>query len=445
MGSHVTDSVLNGARFASAEMVSIFSDENRISKWLDIEAAMAQTQAELGLIPKAAADEISDKANIDLFDLKDLGEGIKAVGHNMVPFVRMFAGICDGDAGQYVHYGATTQDVVDTALMLQSKDALDLVRRDLAAIRTALAEKAKAFKTTPMAGRTHGQQALPISFGYKLATWVDEIDRHFDRLDEGAPRILVGNLTGAVGTMASFDGKGIEVQQGTMERLGLGVPRICWHSSRDRVVELAFLIFQVSATLSKIANEVINLSKTEFGEVAEPFRKGKVGSSTMPHKRNPSTCELVTALGYLVRGGIVPLTDALFQEHERDSRCWRIEWAALPEMFMYAGAILQQMRVVAEGLVVNEDRMRENLDMTGGLILSERVMFTLGEKIGKQNAHALVYDIAMKAHELGVPFSELLSNNEVVTQNMDASLIADLLDPGSYLGETSQVVEGVVG
>lgn len=443
MGSHVIDSILNGPRFTSPEMVAIFSDEARIQKWLDIEAALAQTQAELGMIPKQAAEEITSKAKVELFDLKKLGEAIALVSHNTVPFLRIYEELCEGDAGQFVHYGATTQDIVDTAHILQVKEAWQIIVRDLKAIRVSLAKQAQTHKTTPMAGRSHAQQALPISFGYKVAAWLDEVDRHLERMAEAEKRVLVGNMTGAVGTMASFGGKGFEVQEGTMRRLGLGTPRICWHASRDRFVEIAYILVQVAGTFGKIANEICNLSHTECGEVTEPFKKGKVGSSTMPHKRNPSTSELVCALAYLVRGNIVPMTDALFQEHERDSRCWRIEWAALPEMCIYSGAILRMMKVVIEGMVVNQDKMLDNLNLTGGLILSERIMLALGEKIGKQNAHEHIYEIAMRAQEDKIPFAEMLKADEIVSANLGEAAINELLDPSTYMGQVAEIVDGV--
>ncbi len=445
MSSHIIDSAVYGAAFTSAEMAEIFSDRSRVQRWFDVEAALAQAQAELGLIPGAAAAEIGRNARVELVDLPAIGAGVSQVAHSLVPAIRALEHLCEGGAGEYVHYGATTQDVIDTGFVLQAKDAWGLLLRDLRAIRDILVAHARRHKHTAMAGRTHGQQALPITFGYKVAVWVDEIDRHLARGDEAEPRIFVGNITGAVGTMASFGPQGLEVQARTLARLGLGVPRICWHSARDRLVELAYLLVQVAGTLGKIANELYNLQRTEIDELREPFHMGKVGSSTMPHKQNPSSAELVVTLARLVRGTLVPMTDALFQEHERDAGAWRIEWAALPEAFCYTGAILAHMRRVLGGLEVREAQMRRNLDRLGGLLLSERVMLALGERIGKQTAHDVVYAVAMQAHREGVPFADALLAESRVAAHLDRAAIERLLDPSTYVGLAPQLVDRVVG
>lgn len=277
-----------------------------------------------------------------------------------------------------MHYGVTTQDILDTGLMLQVKEAWGHALGLLHSIRGHLLALALRHQHTPMVARTHGQQALPTTFGYKVAVWVDEIDRHLARFDEARERVLVGNLTGAVGTLASFGAQGFELQRRTLARLGLGAPSTSWHSARDRVLEVAGLLVQVSVTLGRVANEIYHLQRSEIDEVREGSRPGQVGSSTMPHKRNPSSVDLVSALSRLVRAQMVALTDAAFQLHERDGTAWRIEWAALPELFVYAGALLTRMEaVLAEGLEVREERMRTNLDLLGGLILSERVMLAL--------------------------------------------------------------------
>jgi adenylosuccinate lyase len=445
MASHIIDSEVYGAGFAPPEMAAVWSDRNRVQKWFDVEAALAETQAELGMIPWDAAREIRRRARVELVNLGAIGAQVSEVAHSLVPALRALQHLCEGGAGEFIHYGTTTQDIIDTGLVLQLKEAWALLLRDLREIRATLAERARRHKHTVMAGRTHGQQALPITFGYKLAVWVDEIDRHFERCREAEKRIFVGNITGAVGTMASFGAHGLEVQARTLDKLGLGTPRICWHSARDRVAEVACLLVQIAATLGKIANEVYNLQRTELGEAREPFRMGKVGSSTMPHKQNPSTVELVVALARLVRGSLVPLTDTLFQEHERDATCWRVEWAALPEACIYTGAIVHHMRRVLDGLEVSEAAMRRNLELLGGLLLSERVMLALGERIGKQTAHEVVYAIAMRACQEGVAFRDALLADERVAGHLDRGAIERLLDPGTYLGLAPLLVDRVVG
>lgn len=444
MGSHIIDSVVYGAGFAPPEIAAIFTDQNRVQKWFDVEAALAQAQAELGMIPQEAAEEITRKAKVELVDLKAIGAGVSQIAHSLVPALRALERICAGGAGEYIHYGTTTQDIIDTGMILQLKEAWTLILRDLREIRQILAERALRYKQTVMTGRTHGQQALPITFGYKIAVWIDEIDRHLERCAEAEKRIFVGNITGAVGTMSSFGAQGLEVQARTLRKLGLGIPRICWHSARDRITECAYLFTQIAGTLGKIANEVYNLQRTEINEVREPFHMGKVGSSTMPHKQNPSTAELVVGLARLVRGNLMPLTDVLFQEHERDASCWRIEWAALPEACMYTGAILHHMRGVLKGLEAREEVMSRNVNMLGGLLLSERVMLALGEKIGKQTAHEVVYEIAMKAHEEKVPFKEALLADSRVANHLSPEAIEHLLDPAAYIGLAPTLVERVV-
>ncbi len=443
--SHITDSRLYGAVFASAPVASVFSDRNRVRKWFEIEAALALAQGELGIIPEAAAEEIARKADADLVDLDAIGREIAATAHPLVPAIRALADLCDGDAGEYVHYGATTQDVMDTGMVLMVREAWPILLADLRAIREKLAAEARAHRDTLMVGRTHAQHALPVTFGYKLAVWVDEIDRHLDRIAEAEPRIFVGNVTGAVGTMASFGPRGLEMQQRALARLGLGCPRICWHSARDRVAEMAWLLVQVSATLGKIANEIYNLQRPEIDEVNEPFHLGKVGSSTMPHKRNPASVELAVALWRLVRGLLVPLTDALFQEHERDASALRVELAAVPELVVYCGALLARMRAVVENLEAFPERMRDNADLLGGLLLSERVMLALGEEVGKQTAHETVYEVAMAARKKGTGFREELAADPRVAPYLDRETIRDLLDPARYLGLTGRIVDEVAG
>ena len=443
--SHITDSRLYGTTFASTEVASVFSDRNRVQKWFDIEAALALAQGELGIIPEEAAEEIARKADAALVDLDAIGREIASTAHPLVPAIRALAALCDGDAGEYVHYGATTQDIMDTGLVLLVREAWPLLLADLGAIRERLAAEARTHRGTLMVGRTHGQHALPVTFGYKLAVWVDEIDRHLDRFAEAESRIFVGNITGAVGTLASFGPRGHEMQRRTLDRLGLGTPRICWHSARDRIAEIAWLLVQGSGTLGKIANEIYNLQRSEIDEAHEPFHLGKVGSSTMPHKRNPASTELAVALWRLVRGLIVPLTDALFQEHERDASALRIELAAIPELVVYCGALFSRMRAVVENLAPNLERMQANADLLGGLLLSERVMLALGTKVGKQTAHEVVYEIAMAAHETGAGFRETLATDPRVARHLAREEIEELLDPKRYLGLTGQIVDEVAG
>ena len=426
------------------EFLDIFNDHARVQAWFDVEVALAKAQGQLGVIPEEAAQEISQKAVVENVDVSEIGQGISATAHPIVPAIRALEEICDNGAGEYIHYGATTQDVMDTGLVLQIKKSWPIILRDLTGIQDALIKLAKKHRSTPMVGRTHGQQALPLTFGYKCAVWVDEIGRQISRFREAEARVLSGNITGAVGTMAAFGPKGREIQKIALDHLNLTVPNICWHSSRDRICELANLMTQISGSLGKIAREIYALQQVEFGELAEPHHHGKVGSSTMPHKRNPAVVELAIGLSRLIRAQQVAITDAAFQEHERYSAFLRIELAAVPEMMIYSGALLSKMRTVLEKLEVYPKRMRSNLDMLGGLLLSEKVMLALGEKIGKQTAHEVVYEIAMDSFEKEIPFKDALNGDKRVSNNLSSQKIGSLLDPVAYIGESEKIVDDVL-
>ena len=444
MPSHASESLLYGASFSTSEFLDIFNDHARVQAWFDVEVALAKAQGQLGVIPEEAAQEISQKAVVENVDVSEIGQGISATAHPIVPAIRALEEICDNGAGEYIHYGATTQDVMDTGLVLQIKKSWPIILRDLTGIQDALIKLAKKHRSTPMVGRTHGQQALPLTFGYKCAVWVDEIGRQISRFKEAEARVLSGNITGAVGTMAAFGPKGREIQKIALDHLNLTVPNICWHSSRDRICELANLMTQISGSLGKIAREIYALQQVEFGELAEPHHHGKVGSSTMPHKRNPAVVELAIGLSRLIRAQQVAITDAAFQEHERYSALLRIELAAVPEMMIYSGALLSKMRTVLEKLEVYPKRMRSNLDMLGGLLLSEKVMLALGEKIGKQTAHEVVYEIAMDSFEKEIPFKDALNGDKRVSNNLSSQEIGSLLDPVAYIGESEKIVDDVL-
>ena len=445
MPSHVIESRIHGGAYSAPEFAAIFSDSNQVQKWLDVECALALTQAEMGLIPAEAAREIARKARVETFDLDQLGRESRQTGHVLVPTIRALAQRCEGGWGEYVHYGATTQDILDTGLVLQIGQAWEQVLARLHSIRSQLLALARRHKHTLMIARTHGQQALPTTFGYKVAVWIDEIDRHLQRFDEARERVMVGNLTGAVGTLAAFGAQGFEIQRRTLARLGLAAPRTSWHCARDRILEVAGLLVQVAVTLGRIANEIYHLQRTEIDEVREGAADGKIGSSTMPHKRNPCTVDLISALSRMIRAQMVALTDAAFQLHERDGTTWRIEWAALPELFVYSGALLARMdEVLAAGLEVREQRMRHNLDLLGGLILSERVMLALADRLGKQTAHELVHDISALARRREIPFRDALLDDERLRGSFSAQALEDLLDPATYAGLAAHMVDLVL-
>ena len=361
--------------------------------------------------------------------------------HPLVPALRALQKLCKPELGEWLHYGPTTQDILDTGMALQLKEAHAIVLRDLRAVGRALYGLAERHRATPMAGRTHGVQALPITFGHKCAIWLREVSRHRERLAEAEKRVFVGSLVGAVGTMASFGPKAVELEGAVMRRLGLAQADISWHPARDRFAEYASILGLVAGTLTKIATEVFHLQATEVDELEEPFNPGKVGSSTMPHKRNPSLCETMITVGRTLRYDVAIMQEALVQTHERESAVWKLEWKALPEICMGLGLLLSLGRQVLEHLVVKPARMRENLDRLGGLLLSERVMFFLGEKLGKQTAHEVVYEAAMSAQEQGATLEAALARDPRVTGAATSAELAGLLDPTTYLGLAPELVD----
>jgi adenylosuccinate lyase len=439
MPGHVIDSAMFGNSYSTPRIREVFSSRSVVQSWIDAESALARAQADVGLVPREAAEEISARGRVDDFDLVALGEGIAATSHTLMPFLRRYQELCSEEHRGYLHWGATTQDIVDTGTALRMKRALDIIAEDLAAVRERLRQLAEEHADTVMPGRTHGQQALPITFGYKVATWLAEVDRHHQRLAQLRPRVLVGNLNGAVGTMAFVGEVGLEVQARALGDLGLGVPEICWHSSRDRVAEMAGWLALAGTTLGRIGREIYQLQKTEFGELEEAFTEGRVGSSTMPQKRNPAISESIVAKAMILKAQAQLGYDAMMQEHERDKALWQTEWEFLPEMFMLMAGITADSRKVLDRLVVNGDRMRRNTGLTGGLIMAESIMLGLAEVIGRHKAHDLVYDITMRCAETGTPFADALKADATVRSVLGEDAIDGHLDPLRYTGLAAQM------
>lgn len=445
MAAHVIDSIFFKDLYGSPQMRAVFDDHALLQKWLDFEAALARAEAFVGLIPAEAAAEITRKARAELFDTDAIKRGVDKTVHPLVALIWQLSALCDGDAGHYVHWGATTQDVMDTALVLQIKDAYPLFEQSLMALIDTASVLAQTHRDTVMAGRTHGQQALPITFGFKVAVWVAELKRHRERLAACKPRVLTGEFGGAVGTLAGLGEHGLAVRTRLMAELGLNVPEIAWHTARDNFAELAAILAMIGATLGKIAHEVIDLQKLEFGEVEEPFEPGKIGSSTMPQKRNPMLAEAILALARLVRAQATTAIDAMLHEHERDWSSFQMEWAYLPELcVMVHGALALTHRVIA-GLHVYPDHMARNLDITRGSLLAERVMLALGQHIGRQPAHDLIYEAAMESFERREAFADVLKRRPEVMRHLDAAAIDALLDPAQYTGLAAHFVDHVTG
>ena len=425
-------------------MRAVFDDLSVLQSWLDVEVALAQAEAEIGLVPVYAADEISRRARAEKLDTEHIKLLVDQTVHPIVPLIRVLQKACAGDAGEYIHWGATTQDITDTGMVLQIKQAIGIFELRLSTLINILKSLAGRYRDTAMAGRTHGQQALPITFGFKVSIWLTEVRRHRERLAQCKARVLVGQFGGAVGTLASVAKHGLEIQAGMMGRLGLQKPDLPWHTARDTIAEFCAVVSIISATMGKIAQEIINLQRTEIGEVEEPFYPGKVGSSTMPHKRNPMMCEAVVALARLIARNVPVALDAMIQTHERDWIADHLEWALVPEICIMADGALYLTTRVLDGVHVYPDQMQRNLDRLGGLMLSEAVMLAVAAKIGRQTAHDVIYDCSMEAIEKTKGFRQTLVAHPIVSKHLSGDEIDRLLDAAQYTGLAAYYVDQAI-
>lgn len=441
MGVSVFDMRLLQDSWSTPTMREIFSEENRIQKWLDVEAALAKAQAKLGIIPSEAAEEIAKKAHYKFMDMDFILAEFKKTKHPLVPTVRGLEKVCENGFGEYVHFGVTTQDVIDTGIVLQFKEAMNLIKQDLKNIAKNLASIAKEHKNTAMMGRTLALQALPITFGHKVAIWLSELNRHYGRINELEKRLYVGSIVGAVGTKASLSEKANEVEKLTLQILGLEVPDISWQPARDRFIELGYVLGNINATFNKIAHQLLILTHNEIDELAEPFGKGQVGSSTMPHKRNPAVSENAVTVSNALRANIAILSDIERHEHERDGQVWKMEWKLLPETFLMLSVVLANMKFVFDGLEIKKDKMLKNLDILDGFVLAERVMFALSNHYGKQHAHEIVYENAMIGIENHKTFKVALLEDERVSKVLSEKDIDALMDATTYVGYAPKLVD----
>lgn len=441
MGVSVFDMRLLQDSWSTPAMRAIFSEENRIQKWLDVEAALAKAQAKLGIIPSEAAEEIAKKAHYKFMDMDFIFAEFKKTKHPLVPTVRGLEKACENGFGEYVHFGVTTQDVIDTGIVLQFKEAMNLIKQDLKNIAKNLASIAKEHKNTAMMGRTLALQALPITFGHKVAIWLSELNRHYERINELEKRLYVGSIVGAVGTKASLSERANEIEKLTLQILGLEVPDISWQPARDRFIELGYVLGNINATFNKIAHQLLILTHNEIDELAEPFGKGQVGSSTMPHKRNPAVSENAVTVSNALRANIAILSDIERHEHERDGQVWKMEWKLLPETFLMLSVVLANMKFVFDGLEIKKDKMLKNLDILNGFVLAERVMFALSDHYGKQHAHEIVYENAMRGIESHKTFKVALLEDERVSKVLSEKDIDALMDATTYVGYAPKLVD----
>jgi len=432
-------------RYGSKEMRSIFELKNRFQRMLDVEAALARALAASGLIPRKAADQITKNASIERVKVERICEIEKEVAHETMALVLALAE-ASGKAGRFVHFGATSNDILDTAMALQIRDALSIIEGRLKKLLGVTLDQASKHRDTIMVGRTHGQHALPTTLGLKFAVWACELGRHLERLEQLKVRVLVGKMAGAVGTGAAWGKKGLEVQESVMKELGLGSATASNQIlQRDRFAELISFLALVASSLDKIAREIRNLQRTEIGELEEPFGERQIGSSTMPHKRNPIRCEKICGLAKVVRANAQAALENVVIEHERDLTNSSCERVLLPECFLLIDEMLRTAIEVLSGLVVHPDKMRSNLEMTKGLNMAEAVMIELTKRgMNRQGAHALLRASSLKALGQGTSLLDALIKEKEVLKYINAKELEDLLNPEKYLGNAAEIVERVI-
>jgi 3-carboxy-cis,cis-muconate cycloisomerase len=435
------DSPIMGALFGSAEMRALFSDPIRLQRMLDVEAALARVEARLGIVPKDAAEAITRAAKAENLNVEELGASTRNVGYPVVALVKQLGKAAGGEAPRYVHWGATTQDILDTALVLQIRDGLKLVRADVVAIAKALVARARRHRNDLMAGRTHLQHALPVTFGYKCAAWAAPLLDDLARLDAAAARVARVQFGGAVGTLASLGEQGRAVATGLATELGLAAPDCPWHVNRDALAEVVSVLAIVCGNVAKFATDIILLMQTEIAEVFEPHQAGRGGSSTMPQKRNPIASEYVLAAARGAQALVPLMLTAMAQDHERATGPWQSEQLALPQIFVLTSGALLHARAMAEGMTVDTKRMRQNLDSTHGLIMAEAIMMALGKTIGRQAAHDAVEHAASVAIETKRDLADVLKDDPKVKPHLDEAAIRKLADPATYVGEAGAIVD----
>lgn len=431
----------------STPISEIFSEEKKLEYWLKVEAALAVAHAKVGNIPEEAAKEIEKKANIKFVKVNRVKEIDREIHHDLMAMVKALEEQCEGDAGNYIHLGATSYDIEDTATALQLLNALSYLENSIQKVLKILLYQAEKHKSLVCVGRTHGQQAIPTTYGMRFGVWAYEFDRHLDRLQQVRERVRYGKMSGAVGTMASFGKKGFEIQNAVMEYLGLKPVLIANQIiQRDIIAEVILLTTLVNGTCVKIAREFRVLQKTEIGEMFEPFKQEKqVGSSTMPHKRNPHKSERICSLGRVVKSNAIVALDNIVLEDERDLTNSASERVILPENFIYLDFMLNQLEQNLVGLEINEENIERNLNLTGGAILSERIMVELVDKgIGRQNAHELLRTAIIKAREQKIAIKDIFMETDEIKTRFSSGELDDMLNPKNYLGTALAQVEELV-
>jgi adenylosuccinate lyase len=437
---------IDSGRYGTPEMRKIFEEETRLQKLLDVEAALVWALAEVGLFPKEKVKKVLEKASTKHVKLERVKEIEKIIKHDVMAVVEALAEVC-GEEGALIHFGATSNDILDTATALQFKEALQIVESKLSKLEETLMGLAEKYKKTVMVGRTHGQHALPITLGLKFAVWMREISRYIQRIQECRKRVLVGKLTGAVGTQAGFGELGLKIQKLVMDRLGLQPVEVSTQIvQRDRYAELICLFAMLASTLDKFATEVRLLQRTEVGELSEPFDvKKQVGSSTMPHKMNPIVSERICGLAKVLRGFVIPALENIPSWHERDLTNSSAERIVLPSVFILIDYMLSLMNNILANLQVNVEKMQENLNLTKGRIMAEAVMLALTKKgLTRQEAYKKVRELVLESMTKNRNFSEILYEDEEIRKLLDKEELKNVLNPVNYLGTAIEQIEAAI-
>lgn len=433
--------------FTTGRMHDIFSDRSRLQAMLDFEATLARAEASLGVIPSKAAGAIAAQCRAELFDAEALARATAAAGNLAIPLIKeLTARVAQNDkeAAGFVHWGATSQDVIDTGLVLQLRAALDATDAETGALADSLARLAETHKRTPLAGRTLLQQALPVTFGLKVAGWLSAIERHRARLREIRPRALALQFGGAAGTLAALENRGMDVAAALSKALNLALPELPWHTQRDRVAEVATMFGLLTGTLGKIGRDIALLMQTEVGEVFEPAGADRGGSTTMPHKRNPVGSVVAQAAAQRVPALVSTMLAAMVQEHERAAGGWHAEWETLPEICRLTAGALAHIREIVNGLEIDPARMRENLDATHGLIYAEAITMALAKHIGRAPAYQVIEKACRRAVDEKRPLREVVAQDPQVKPYLSATELDRLFDPSNYFGSAVQLVERVL-
>lgn len=443
-------SQLYASLFYQNDVDIIFSDEGLVRYMLLAEVALAQAQAEVGVIPLLAAERIQSVAEQEIHSIIDFAQLASAsglAGNIAIPFVKQLTAAVkkiDEDASRYVHWGATSQDIIDTAFMLQAQDALQLIEQQLIQAIQATKKLTIQYRDQVMIGRTWLQQGLPLTFGYKTGRWLASLDRDLKRVQRLQNNVLTAQLGGAVGTLASLTDHGSEVVNAFAKKLGLNTPVCTWHGERDRVVEIAHVLATITGNLGKMARDWSLMMQTEIAEVFEPSAVGRGGSSTMPHKRNPVAAASILAAANRIPALMSSVYQSLVQEHERSLGAWHAEWLALPELFQLTSGSLSRAIEVFIGLEVNAENMLRNLECTQGLVMAEALMMSLAPNIGRLNAHHLVEAACKQAVAEQRHLLDVAQNNPEILAIFDTEQLNQIFNPQHYLGNTQAQIDAVL-